>query len=336
MDELAPSRRRLLACAVASGVGIVAGCLGTENDDPSDGDGAELRLSLSRVEGSLRDRYVRDHDDPPERWDEAGLDAALAGEVYTTRHREPFLASGDDPAYVRRDGTYYRLDSVVVDEVAETYPVLRLFESDGDESADDGDESALDGGENGPLPEADRRGVRIAHFAARARGNVGGYPVGLVERGGYVYRSVSARDDSELLAADGPDRVVYRDTAYRVEVEREQFHEAVYRPTAEAVAEDPERMEAVLRARLVGPRVGADELSAEAARIVERAAVDEYGETHPYSEAYVELLRAIDARPYIDGNVRKDAGVGANEERMIRYGDEYYERSLRLLGDGDG
>jgi len=336
MDELTPSRRRLLAGAVAGGVGVVAGCLGTDGDDPSDGDGAELRLSLSRVDGSLRDRYVRDRDDPDERWDEAALDAVLADESYTVRHRKPFFASADDPAYVRDAGTYHRLGSAVVDEVAESYPVLRLFESDGDESTEDGGGSAVDGGEDGPLPESDRRAVRIAHFAARARGNVGGYPVGLVERGGYVYRAEAARSDSELLADGGPDRVSYRDTTYRAEIERERFHEAVYRPTAEAVAEDPERMEAVLRARLVGPRVGADELSTEADRIVGRAAVDEYGETHPYSEAYVELLRAIDARPYIDGNVRKDAGVGANEKRMIRYGDEYYERSLRIPADGDG
>lgn len=335
MDGLTPSRRRLLAGAVAGGVGVVAGCLGTDEDDSSDGDGPELGLSLSRVDGSLRDRYVRDRDDPDERWDEAALDAALAGEEYATRRRKPFFASPDDPAYVREDGTYYRLGSVVVDEVAETYPVLRLFEAD-DESTGDGDESAVDGGEDGPLPESDRRAVRIAHFAARARGNAGGYPVGLVERGGYVYRAAAARSDSELLADDGPDRVSYRDVAYRVEVERERFHEAVSRPTAETVASDPERMEAALRARLVGPRAEMDELSTDAERIVERAAVDEYRERHPYSEAYVELLRAIDARPYIDGNVRKDAGVGANEKEMIRYGDEYYERSLRVLADEDG
>ncbi|OYR76082.1 hypothetical protein [Halorubrum ezzemoulense] len=333
MDELAPSRRRLLAGALAGGIGAAAGCLGTDSDDESD-DGPELRLSLSRVEGSLRDRYVRDPDAPPERWDGAALDAALAGEPYTIRHRKPFFAEPDDPAYARFEGTYYRLGSVIVDEVAETYPVLRLFEAESDgASAGDG-ESPVDGGEDGDLPEADQRAVHMAHFAARARGGVGGYPVGLVERGGYAYRAEASRAESALLDDDGPDYVTYRDTTYRVEIERERFHEAVHRPTAEAVAESPERMESILRAALVGPRVERDELSAEAGRIVDRAEAEEYGETHPYSDAYAELLRAIDARHYLDGNVRKDAGVRETEEAMIRYGDEYYERYLRIVNDG--
>ncbi|TKX75478.1 hypothetical protein EXE46_03265 [Halorubrum sp. GN11_10-6_MGM] len=344
MDGLVSSRRRFLAGAVAGGLGAVAGCLGTgDGGEPSGGDGSALRLSLSRVDGSLRDRYVRDRDDPPERWDEAALDAALADERYTIRGREPFFASADDPTYVLDGETYYELGSVVVDEVAETYPVLRLFAVDGgDDSTDDGDStadgdggSAVDAGEDGDLPEADRRAVRIAHFAARARGNVGGYPVGLVERGGYAYRSPSARDDSALLAGDGPDRVVFRDTTYRVDIEHERFHEAVYRPTAEAVAGSPDRMEAILRARLVGPRVAPDDLSPEARRIVERAAAEEYSETHPYSDAYVELLRAIDARHFIDGNIRKDGGLGVDSEEMIRYGEAYYERYLRLSEASD-
>ncbi|VTT86152.1 hypothetical protein DM2_2190 [Halorubrum sp. DM2] len=338
MDELTSSRRRLLAGAVAGGIGVVAGCLGTDSDDPSDDGGAELGLSLSRVDGSLRDRYVRDSDDPAEEWDEAALNAALAGEEYTTQYRKPFFAGVDDPAYVRRDGTHYRLGSVVVDEVAETYPVLRLFEVDGDSdpnSTDGGGESAVDADEGEKLPDADQRAVQIAHFAARARGNVGGYPVGLVQRGGYAYRDGTARTESALLRDDGPERVVYRDNTYRVEVERERFHEAVYRPTAEPVAERPERMEAILRARLVGPRIGSDELSAEADRILRRAATDEYAETYPYSDAYVELLRALDARPYIDGNVRKDGGGVETGEEMIRHDEEYYERYLRILDEGD-
>lgn len=344
MVELAPSRRRLLAGALAGGFSAAAGCIGTgdsmgaDGGDPNGGDGAELRLSLSRVDGSLRDRYVHDRDDPPEGWDEAALDAALAGESHTTQGRKPFFAGTDDPAYVLRDGTYHELGAVVVDEVAETYPVLRLFEADDDggSGATDGDDgSPVDGGEDGDLPEADRRAVRIAHFAARARGNEGGYPVGLVQRGGYAYRNETARAESALLADDGPERVAYQDTTYRVEIEQERFHEAVYRPTAESVAESPERMEAILRATLVGPRVEPEELSEEARRIVEEADIEEYVETHPYSDAYVELLRALDARPFIDGNVRKDAGVEETTEEMIRYGGDYYERRLRISGEAE-
>ena len=331
MDELAPSRRRLLAGALAGGISAAAGCLGGGGDaDPSEDDGPELRLSLSWIDGSLRDRYAHDRDDPPEGWDGAALDAVLAGESYTTQHRKPFFAGPDDPEYVAHEGTYYQLGSVVVDEVAETYPVLRLFE------VDDGGESAVDAGEEGDLPEADQRAVDIANFAARARGDTGGYPVGLVDRGGYAYRNEAARAESALLDDDGPDRVTYRDTTYRVEIERERFHEAVYRPTAEAVAESPERMEAILRATFVGPRIESDDLSTEARRIVAEADGEEYSETHPYSDAYVELLRAIDARPYLDGNVRNDADVRETEKEMIWDAGEYYERSLRILDGEDG
>ncbi|WP_096392921.1 hypothetical protein [Halorubrum trapanicum] len=331
MYELAPSRRRLLAGALAGGIGAAAaGCLGTGSDgDADDGDGPELRLSLSRIDGTLRDRYAHDRDDPPEGWDEAALDAVLAGESYTTQHRKPFFASPDDPAYVLRDGTYYQLGSVVVDEVVETHPVLRLFEPDDDV------ESAVDASEDGDLPEGDQRAVGIAHFAARARGHDGGYPLGLVERGGYVYRAESARTESALLDDGDPDHVTYRDTTYRVEIERERFHEAVYRPTAEAIAETPERMEAILRGTFVGSRITSDDLSAEARRIVRGADGEEYSETHPYSDAYVELLRAIDARPYIDGNILNDADVRETEREMIRYDGEYYERSLRILEGED-
>lgn len=328
MDEFTPSRRRLLAGVLAGGIGAAAGCLGTGGDDGPDG--AELRLSLSRVDGPLRDRYVRDRDEPEGRWDEAALDAALAGEPYTTQRRTPFFATPDDPAYVAHDGSYYRLGSVVVDESAETYPVFRLFAADDEDVG-----SPVDGGEDGSLPEVDRRAVERAHLAARARGNAGGYPAGLVDRGGYAYRTETARADSALLD-DGPDHVTYRDTTYRVDIERERFHEAVYRPTAEAVAETPERMEAILTATFVGPRIDPDGLSAEAGRIVEDAEADEYSETHSYSDAYVELLYALDARPYVDGNVRKDAQVRENRADMIRYGDAFYESSLRVVAGADG
>ncbi|TKX82843.1 hypothetical protein EXE43_27315, partial [Halorubrum sp. SS5] len=87
-------------------------------------------------------------------WDEAALDAVLAGERYTTRHRRPFFATRDDPAYVLDDGTYHRLGSIVVGEAAETYPVLRLYAVDDGEMATDGDGgSAVDGGEGGDLPD---------------------------------------------------------------------------------------------------------------------------------------------------------------------------------------
>ncbi|TKX85901.1 hypothetical protein EXE43_11260, partial [Halorubrum sp. SS5] len=86
MEHLTATRRRLLAAGLVGGVGAVAGCLGTDDGaDRSGGVGPELGLSLSQIDGPLRDRYVRDRDAPADAWDEAALDAVLAGERYTTR-----------------------------------------------------------------------------------------------------------------------------------------------------------------------------------------------------------------------------------------------------------
>jgi hypothetical protein len=150
-----------------------------------------------------------------------------------------------------------------------------------------------------------------------------------------VYRNQTARQQSDLLAEDGPDHVTYRDTTYAVEVAREQFYEPVHRPTAEPVAEDPDRMEAILRARFVGARVSEADRSAEAQRIFTEARAREYRETHPFSDAFAELLRALDKRAYLDGNVRKDARVRANAKELIQYDDAYYEYVLQFTDESD-
>ena len=329
MHEFALSRRQLLGGGLAAGVVAAAGCLGLGSDTADEAAETELTLSLTRIDGPLRDRYVDERTDPDDRWDEQALDAALSGSHYTTQHRQPFFAGPDDPAYVRQDGTYYELGSVIVDEVTETHPVLRLFE------AADGTATPVDGSEDGDLPDADQRAVRIAHMAARARGNEGGFPVGLVQRGGYVYRPEAARAGSDLLVEGGPDHVTYRGTTYTVEITREEFYEPVYRPTATLVAEDPDRMEAILRAAFVGARVSEADLSADAQRIVAEARAQDYSETHPFSEPYAELLRALHERAYLDGNIQKDATVHVGEHDLIRYDDWYYDYSLRLSGDSE-
>lgn len=328
MSDPKPSRRRVLATGLAAAAGAVAGCLdgsvtgGPANDD---GDGRVLRLALDDAGETLRDGAVIDPAESDPRWDEAAFAAARDGERYTAQYRKPLPAAADGPTYAVHEGTYYRLDSVVVDEAEATRPVLRLFEVN-EADADSGGDAV----EKQALPEADRRAVRIAHFSARARGNPGGVPVGLVERGGYVYRDADAIDASELLAADGPDRVTYRDSAYRVEVTRERFYEPVYCAVAEPVAESPERMEAILRAQTVGARIDDDDLSTDAREVIEAARHGGYEESHPYSDGYAELLRAFHERPYIDGNVRKDAAWTESGSERIRYGDRYYDYRLRF------
>lgn len=331
-----PSRRRVLAGGIVAAAGAVAGCLdGSVAAGPENGDGDDdvLRLTLDDVGETLRDEALIDFAAAGPRWDEAAFAAARDGERYTTQHRKPFPDGDDTPTYAVHEGTYYRLDSVVVDEAEATRPVLRLFETadgegDGDSGSDaDGETDAV---EAETLLEGDRGAVKIAHMSARARGNSGGVPVGLVERGGYVYRDPDAIAASELLAADGPERVTYRDIAYRVEVTRERFYESVYRAVAEPVASSPERMEAILRAHTVGARLDDADLSTDARDVIEAARRGGYEESHPYSDGYAELLRAFHERPYIDGNVRKDAAWTESGSERVRYEDRYYDYRLRF------
>lgn len=325
------SRRRLLAATGAVGLAGASGCLDNISE-ATDGQNGErrLRLTLSGETASLRDRYVTDLEESRPDWDEEAFSAALDGETYTTQYREPFFAR-DDPTYAERDGTYYRLGSVVVGEEEVTHPVLRLKTVGRPDELD----SVPDHVAHGDLPEADRRAVKIAQMAARARGNAGGVPWGLVQRGGYVYRSEEAVEASSLLGDSGPSHVKYRDGIYSVEVARETFYEQIYRAEVEPVAESPDEMEAVLRARFVGPRLDGDDLSADERSILREArSRDSYSETHPYSSAYRSILTRLERRAYVDGNVQKDSFAEPEKRDLLRYDGRYYDFRLRFL-DGE-
>lgn len=317
-------RRTFLATAAGGVCAATAGCAGQLLG--GDENGPTLELGLNHEGATLREQYVVDLSETTREYDEAAFEAAIAGERYTTQHRRPFYAVGD-PKYARRDGTYYRLGSVVVDEATATRPVLRLsIVGDGETPTGVVDAERL--------PEGDRRAVHVAHMAARQRGNQGGAPWGLIERGGYVYRQESAIEESRLLAADGPDRVRYRDTVHAVEVSRERVHEAVYRGTVDPVADTPEGMEAVLRAKVVDARISRDDLAGEAREIVRKARHGGYEEPHPFSSAYRTVLRKLDERAYLDGNVENDAYGDDLGSGTVRYGGEYYDYLL-FLRDGE-
>jgi hypothetical protein len=280
---------------------------------------------LHRTGDSLRENAVVDL--TTTRWDSdaAAFEAVRNGETYTTQGHRPFRARPDDPVYTSHDGTYYRLQSVIIGERTATYPVLRLFAVDRPPT-ETGEAVATTS-----LPDVDQRAIEIAHMAARARDNEGGVPWGLVRRGGYVYRQATAREASQLVGAGPPSRVRFRGTVYTTEMTDETFHEPVYRATAEPVADSPAQMEAILRARLVDARVTRETLSTAARDILQTAQADGYSEVHPYSEGYRAVLRTLHKRAYLDGDIQKDAGGRAEGDQLLQYDGAYYDHRLRFV-----
>jgi len=321
-------RRQLLTAGATAGLAGLAGCLNSIRGDDalSDDTDSSLRLSLIEAPTPLREGYVVDFEETRRPDDDEAFAAALAGDSYTTQYRTPFGSRPDDPRYVRHEGTYYHLDHVVVNERAVTHPVLRLTDIADTESSD-----APDAVDADALSEGDRTAVHVAHMAARARGNVGGVPWGLVQRGGYVFRDDERATDSQLLGDDAPSHVAYRGTVYELRVSRERFYEPVYRATVEPVAESPERMEAILRAQFVDARLSRESLSAEARSILRTAQGEHYEESHPYSEAYRSVLTELHARAYLDGNIEKDAYTEDLGSGRVRYGETYYDYRLRFV-----
>jgi hypothetical protein len=325
MDQ---TRRRVLAAGASTALLSLSGCLGALGDDGGavgDSDTHRLQLVLSDAPTPLRSRYVVDFAETERPWDAEAFAATLEGEPYTTQHRTPFGSRPEDPNYARHEGTYYRLDHVVVDERAVTRPVVRLSAVDADAPeavpADD-------------LSEADRTVVHVAHMAARARGNEGGVPWGAVQRGGFVFRSDDDAERSRLIGDDRIERVTYRETVYAVEVSHERFYEPIYRATAEPVAESPDRMENILRAQFVDARLSGGHLSGRARSVLRAAQGDGYEETHPYSDAYRTVLTELHARAYLDGDIERDAYVEDPGVGMARYDGAYYDYRLRFLAQG--
>ncbi|WP_276271270.1 hypothetical protein [Haloarcula litorea] len=321
-------RRRLLAALGSFGAVSAAGCSALS---PADDRTARLTLDVHERDGSLRGDRVHDLADSSVPGVEDAFRTTVEGGTYRSQYRRPFPMVGeDDPAYARHEGTYYRLGSVVVDEVTVSHPVLRLYEVGSPEELDDVPEHTA----HESLPQVDRIAVEIAHKAARARGDVGGVPWGLVQRGGFVYRRESAAERSTLVGASDA-HVEYRDRIYRVETTTEEFHEAVYRATVTPVTDSPAQLEEILRAELLDARLAPDALSAAELDLFRRARAETVVQTHPFSPPLRSLLRKLGHRAYVDGNVSKDAGVDRQFRRLLLYGDRYFDYYLELSEPDD-
>ena len=319
------TRREVLTVGGLASAGALSGCSQLyrfDNDEPVD----HLVLSLSELEGSLRSRYVADLTKTRPPWDEEAFNAALNGTTYTTQHHTPFLTRGEDePTYAQRNGTYYHLDSHIIDEKSVEHPILRLYEV-----ADETD--VPEAVPHSSLKQVDKQAVQIAWFAARARGNRGGVPWALAQRDGYVYTDPDAIRTSDLLGESDPSYVEHRDAVYEVQITREIFHEAVYQPDVDPVAESDSQMEAILRAAILDSHVSPDELSEEERGILQEALRDPYSEQHPYSDAYEGVLEKLDQWAYVDGNIEKDGRIESGlQQRYLLYDDRYFSYTLRFM-----
>jgi hypothetical protein len=121
---VSPNRREFLGAGAAAALPSLSGCL----DTIGGGDGNDRRLQLVLAEAStpLRSGYLLGFAETERPRDGEAFEAALADGTDTTQHRAPFGSRPDDPKYVRHEGTYYRLGSVVMNERAVTHPVVRL------------------------------------------------------------------------------------------------------------------------------------------------------------------------------------------------------------------
>jgi hypothetical protein len=321
------SRRKVLGALGGLGIPVLAGCSDGLNQQTA----SALGLELQKLDSPLRDQYLQDLNETRPPYDEVAFREALAGnESYTTQFRKPFRTRDGEPSYTKHNGTYYHLDSYVVDTERVSRPVLRLH------TVGDVDElSNLPSYVNqSSLPDADDHAVRIAHMAARARGNEGGGPGEIIQRGGYVYRGSKIIDESRLLRDDGPSHVRYRDRIYRVNVTREAFREPIYSPDVDPVAESAQQLERAVQGAIVDTYLERSELSQEQRSILREAQSDtSYEADFPLSDPAAELLRKMNQRAYIDGNVEGDA-LDTDRYYTLLYDGEYYRYTLRIITTG--
>ncbi|MFB6170887.1 MAG: hypothetical protein ABEJ23_00010 [Haloarculaceae archaeon] len=306
------TRRTVLAAVGSAGAAALAGCadLGSRSR-------RSYALDVDRLDHPIG-AYARwqpddgtDHPWAAER--RAAWEAAVTGERYTTYGYPPL----PDEEYTEREGRYYRLHVDVTGSERIERSVLRLRWVGRAEDAD------VDAVPYEGLPPLDRRAVVPAYVAARARENGGGAPWAVVERGGAVYRHLDDAE-SELAPTPGHAYVAVHGTVLAVEVSQERLVEPAYTATATQVADSPAAFERVADAALVDVRLAPRDLSAAARDLLVRTVGgDAYREETPLSEAYRDLLAALDLRELLA--LSPDACRGeVRNDRYLRFDGDYH------------
>lgn len=307
-----PSSRRRVLAGGAGALAALAGCSALTSDSRT----FEYALTLERVESPIGDHVLwtppLSDDTPMAAERRTALRAATDGERYMTYGYEPL----PDGEYAERNGTYYRVGSVVTGRERIARSVLRLeWVGRIDELERVPEHTPVD-----DLPPLDGNAAIIAFLAARARHTGGGAPWESIERGGYVYRrpgeSVLAPDpDYEYLTTHG--------VVLRVRVSREVIPEPEYTAVATPVASSRAGFRDVIDAAVVDVHLSRGDLTDAARDVLGRAGLDPYRETTPLSSGFEELLIALDLREFLDARERR-----ATNGRYLALGDRYYRYGL--------
>ena len=317
--------RRTLLTALAAGPAALAGCQSVPGGTTET---LTYALDVDEISQSLAQHVLwkPPTDDAP--WGQIRRDAwrtATGGGSYVTYGYAPV----DDGEYTVRDGEYYQLRTTVTGQRSVKRPVLRLeWIGRTDELADPPE--AVD---YRSLPPLDRRAVKAAFFAARARETGDGAPWELTERGGYVYRRLNV-GRSELVPDPAHEYVAFQGVVLRVKVATESLPEAEYTTMAWQVADSRSAFAEVVDAALVDTRIQSTELSPEArALMVEATGPGAYRETVPLSDEFEEVLRALELQGYLSITSR-ECPTGESGQYLMFDG-RYYTYALFVSPAGE-
>ncbi|WP_251342874.1 hypothetical protein [Haloplanus halophilus] len=281
---MVPTRRRLLRTAAATTATAVAGCAATDftGSEPA----AEYVLTVDSAGASPVAHAIYEPDDgalfgDPAR---AALDGILPDGRHTTYGYEPL----PDGAYVHRDGTYYRIASVVTGRKRLPRLLVRVDPLPEDRVPEDA--VLID-----TLPRPSARALKMLHTHAQTDGETG--TADLLRGDAYVLRRPAERE-SRLATGDLDGRVVTMTEsgswAYRVEVARERIVEPAHTALALPVADSRSEFRDVVFAARVDAELAPDALSRESRERLEQAvARGTYAETEPVSEPFDALLDAL-------------------------------------------
>ena len=329
-----PSRRAFLAAAgSAAGPGL-AGCISLGSSTP------QYRLTANTVPGSLTDAFRWETRGEFPDADRALMDRLVAEGSLTTAGFALYPAGRNDPTYVERDGTFFRISIEESGTVEREHWILWFDLLDGEPPGDaEVYTSSLGVGEPTDLAAEYGLSERDVHVVEDAAGEIPrefdfhdpeGDPPG---RRGHVFLRRD-EDETDLLPEPPFTHVAFEtndDTRYaevvteRATVELQQYrHEATRVADSEAGYADHVREEH-LRAAFDRERLPEDQ----------RAVLDAIttgGGSHEEHSPLSDAMKSVLGRLGLDAVETPDPkGVAFSEDAFFEYRDGYFVAQLQIF-----